>query len=398
MKTSGKSGSRAMSALTSVVLLDSIGYALILPLLPFILEAHDAGALTGGLLTAAYAFMAAISAPLLGVLSDRFGRRPVILLPLLGRVLAHILFAFSGSLASLFLSRLLAGAMAGSTGVVQAAVADASPGAKRGKAMAMLSAAWALGFVLGPAVGAILPHDIDYIAFWPGILAALASGAAFISVAGLYRTEKIPGAAQSGEADAIGAAGTCPWSRHELLGLFGATAMIQTGLVAMTGFWVSHTFGWNAAQVSILFLWAALFTVGVQIALLPGLIDRFDEGILLLGGVLVTFLAAAVFLMFPQSALVLIVTSPVLLGGITTIQTLCTTLLSRLSADRSRGALLGYANSAAAIGRVIGPALCGLLFAKIHPTAPYWLVAVLTGAGFTWLAARRARAGRHASV
>jgi DHA1 family tetracycline resistance protein-like MFS transporter len=394
MQTSAPERPTSTLPLASVVFLDALSYALILPLLPFILKDHGAGAIAGGLLVACHAAMAAISGPLMGSLSDRLGRKMVIVGSLLGTILAYVGFGLTGSLVGLFASRIFAGAMAGNIGVVQAAVADGSSDADRGKAMAMLTAAWALGFVVGPAIGVVLPPNAQ-VAFWPGMIAAAACGVALLGVAASYRpANKAGGVTPQGTAVGTGLPPGQSWSKVELIALFGVVGMSQTGLVAMTGFWASSAFQWGAREVSLLFLWVSLIVVVVQIFGMGRLIKSLGENKSLLVGVGLTLAACVLLLVQPRSRAVLLVSAPLLLCGITITQTLCSALLSKVAAETSRGAVLGLANGVTALGRVAGPALCGLLFTYVDPTGPYWLVAAMMGGWILWLGARQAQLQR----
>lgn len=373
----------------SVIFLDSVSYALVLPLLPFILAEHGAGASAGGLLVAAHAIMAACSAPVLGIVSDRMGRKPVVLLTLVGAVLAYLLFAFSPNLVMLFLARAIAGAMAGNIGVVQAAVAEGYAPSDRTRAMGRISVAWALGFVVGPGIGAALPITARSIALLPGLLAA---GAALLALAVVAAHRPAAGVADAGAAGQPAAAEPPLLQRGSLIALLGTLAVAQTGLVAMTGFWASRMFGWSAREVSLLFLASSAAIVVFQMAVLPGLARRFKEAQLLLGFLVLGVACCAAVPAAPHSAPILIITGSLLFCAITGAQTVCNASLSRTTSSSAQGAVLGSANGVAAICRVAAPVACGALFELWRPEAPYYLVTLLflVWIGTIGLAARRA--------
>lgn len=374
----------SVMALAFVVFLDAMSYALILPLLPFILDDYGAGAMAGGALVASHAACAAFSGPLLGWLSDRFGRKPVIVLSLLGAIGAAVAFAFSRDIVTLFVARALAGAVAGNIGVVQAAVADETPTDRRAAAMTLLTIAWALGFVVGPSLAAAVTMMGGRPAMSAGLVGAVASALSAVFVSLAYR-QKTGADAEPASDTATGEPGVIV----ELVALFGSVALVQTGLVSMTGFWAHHAFGWGAAEVSFLFLWVAATIVVVQALGLPWLLRLAGARDSLTISVLLPPLAIVALLSAPQSRFVLAASAPLLLAGITLAQTLCTTLLSQVAPPARRGALLGLANGVAAIARVGGPTACGFLFARVSPTAPYWLVAGLMTCWTCWLLYRR---------
>lgn len=147
----------AFESLFVAIFIDSFSYALILPTLPFLALHYGAGAGFGGILVASHALAAAVAAPILGWLSDRFGKRVVICWTIAGSVFSYIVFATSRSLGTVLVTRILAGAMAGNMGVVQAAAAAQATAEQQARAVRLLTVAWAMGFIVGPAVTSLIP-------------------------------------------------------------------------------------------------------------------------------------------------------------------------------------------------------------------------------------------------
>jgi MFS family permease len=374
-------------ALAGVLLLDAFSYSLILPLLPFILKSYQAGAVMGGLLIAIHALFAAVSGPLLGALSDRIGRRSVILASIFGTAVSYLVFAFSRDLFSLFLARAISGTMAGNAGVVQAAAADRTAAEVRAKAMGLLSAAMAMGFVLGPVIGALIGQIAPGSNFWPGIAACVGSVVAFSTTWLKYR--EAPGAA----AGSLRPKGARPlkqldYRTIELLGLIAAAAFAQTGLVSMTGFWANHAFGWGSAEVSLLFFWVSLFMVASQVVAVPRLASVYGERSSLIVALALCVAAVAGLIIGARSSIALLACAPLLFCGITIIQTMSASLLSQGVEAGERGALLGLSNGVGAVARVIGPALCGLVFQHVDASGPYWLVGSAMSGWLIWLGFR----------
>ncbi len=382
------SGRGHILPLAGVLFLDSVSYALILPILPFIVKAYSAGAVAGGLLIAVHALMATFSGPILGRLSDRFGRKTVIVASVAGAAASYFLFAFSQNLWSLFVARALAGAMAGNVGVVQAAAADDTSEADRPRVMGLLMGSLALGFVVGPGLSALIGQAVHDPARWAGLAAAAGAIASFLMVALVYPQTPPPraGARSTGEASRA----PINASVGELLGLIALAALAQTGLTAMTGFWVSHTFGWGAAQVSLIFLWVSVFMVVAQIFVVGRLANALGERPGLIVGLSLGASALMALVLVPTSVPVLLIASPVLFCGIAIVQTLSTSLLSKQVSAEHRGALLGLATGVASAARVVGPVVCGALFARVAPIAPYWLVGILMALGLAFVALRAA--------
>jgi DHA1 family tetracycline resistance protein-like MFS transporter len=170
---------RTMTALFLVVLVNVVGFGIVIPLLPFYAQEFGASSLTVGMLFASYAAAQVVAVPVLGYLADRHGRRPVLLLSLTGSLVAFLLLALAQHLAVLFAARIIDGASGGNITTARAAVADVTPEAERAQAYGTLGAAVALGTVVGPALGGVLAGVSFRI---PGYAAALLAGGAILLV------------------------------------------------------------------------------------------------------------------------------------------------------------------------------------------------------------------------
>jgi len=141
-----------------VVFIDLLGFSLILPLLPYYAETFNASKFTTGLLIAVYALMQLIGAPILGRLSDRYGRRPILLINVFGTFIGFLLFGFATSLWMLFAARMLDGITGGNLSVAQAYISDVTDAKNRAKGLGLIGAAFGIGFIIGPVTGGILSH------------------------------------------------------------------------------------------------------------------------------------------------------------------------------------------------------------------------------------------------
>src|SRR5712692_11340720 len=175
---------RPMSILFLIVFIDLVGFGLIIPLLPFYAERFAASPLHMTALFATYSLMSMVTAPLWGHLSDRVGRRPVLMASMAAAALAYLWLAFATRLWMLFAARAFAGACAGNIAAAQAYVADVTLPEKRAKGMGMIGAAFGLGFIIGPVIGGIVAGDDLATAdlATPGLIAAGLSLAAFFGV------------------------------------------------------------------------------------------------------------------------------------------------------------------------------------------------------------------------
>ena len=156
LASSAAPGGKSRLILFATVFFDLLGFGIVIPFLPMYATRLGVGAGAIGLILSAYSIMQFIFAPVLGRLSDRIGRRPVIMLGLLGSSLSYVIYGFTDSFAGLLISRAVHGACAATISTAQAYVADTTEESKRAHAMGMMGAAFGLGFVLGPAAGGLL--------------------------------------------------------------------------------------------------------------------------------------------------------------------------------------------------------------------------------------------------
>ena len=176
-----------MLALFLIVVVDLIGFGIIIPLLPFYGEHFQADPQTVGLLMASYSLAQFISAPIWGRMSDRAGRRPVLLMSLAGAALAYLWLAFADSLWMLFAARLLGGLMAGNISAAFAYMADITTKENRAKGMGLIGAAFGIGFILGPAIGGILAGSDPTTADFRNPALAAAGLSLLALVLGIFR-------------------------------------------------------------------------------------------------------------------------------------------------------------------------------------------------------------------
>lgn len=369
-----------------VVLINSLSYSIILPFLPSMIVQLGGGAAIGGLLIALPAICTMLCAPWMGKLADRIGARPILLFTLIGTFVSYAMMAATQSMVMLFVARALGGAMAGNLSVVQAAMARASSQEDRARAMGLNTAMWALGFVLGPALGVLVSKASSHPALAPSLVAMGGTLISFISVLiwGQY-SASAPTAANS--------VGSPQGVSRSLLVQTGCLAVVQTGLVAITGFFVRDLLGWDVRTLSLLMLEISVAIVAVQILAIPRLVRKLGEaGALVLALVLGAIGCLAIAL--SPRVLCIAVAAPLVFASITIGQTAIITLLSKSAEPGRQGAVMGLANGVQAGGRVVGPIAFGFLYAAVTPIAPYVATAGLMIAGGLALSvvARRARA------
>ncbi len=369
-----------IAAVTFVALL---GFGAFIPVFPYFgrsLNASD-GAVT--LTMAAYSLGQFISAPFWGRLSDRFGRKPILIAGTCAAAVAYILVANAKSIEMLFAARLFGGLMAGNIAAAFAAASDISTPSSRAKAMGILGAAFGLGFIIGPAMGGELaghhptPDSLAHVAY----IAAAMNGLAALATLLIFRETLRPALRKERERAHRFAILT---GRRRLQTLTLVSFLVTTAfgmMEASMGFLAADRFGWTPRDLGHLFAVVGVLSVIMQGGGIGRLTRMLGETKLLVGGlaIMTIGLVIAGLAQVPGHAYLAAVFLSI--GSAVTNPTL-TTLSSFEASEDERGAVLGVVQSAASLGRVAGAALGGTLYGMVAQSAPF-----LTGAMIAILSA-----------
>lgn len=352
---------------------DMIGFAIVLPLMPYYALKLKATPEQIGLLIAAYSIAQLLMAPFWGRISDRYGRRPTLLIGLTAAAVAYVVFAFANSLWLLFLSRLIQGAGGGTTGVAHAYVADTIKPADRARALGWLSAASSLGVMLGPVIGSSSAH-------WgqaaPGLVAALLCVVNVGFAWRWLRESRTPGLAQPPKRPVWHAAWTVvrhpgrPVSRFIWIygaGMLGFSAM--TGVLAL---YLNDRFGVDETSIGYVFLYVGALSLVMRTLVLGPAIDRLGEtGVMRLGTV--ALMLGLLLYPLPGNLWVLALIIPLVPIGTALLFPATTALMSRLSAREELGLTMGVAQTFAGISRVIAPIVATSAFQRFGPPTPFYI-------------------------
>tara|TARA_R110000772_G_scaffold268561_1_gene396143 strand:+ start:34362 stop:35567 length:1206 start_codon:yes stop_codon:yes gene_type:complete len=376
-----------MLAIFLIVVVDLIGFGIIIPLLPFYGEHFQADPQTVGLLMATYSLAQFISAPLWGRLSDHAGRRPVLLLSLAGAVAAYVWLAFADALWMLFMARTLGGLMAGNISAAFAYMADITTKENRAKGMGMIGAAFGIGFILGPAIGGILAGPDPLTADYRSPALAAAGLSLFALLLGLV---KLP---ESLSAEVRARAAAMP-RRRRLAQFADALRLPGVGLLMLLGFlatfvfaglettfamWSRRAFDWGPEQNGWLFAYVGLLSAAVQGGLMGRLAKRFGERALLIQGAAALALGIGA-IPFCTQVWHLLIAMAVAAYGFSVINPAYNSLISQQVPDTDQGGVMGVTRSATTLARVLGPAWAGILFAQIGRDWPYYSGALVMAA------------------
>jgi len=362
------------------VALDLVGFGIVLPILPLYAEEFGARALSATGLVAAFSAAQLVFSPIWGRLSDRVGRKPILVLSLVGTAVGSLITGLAGSLTILFVGRVVDGISGASVSVAQASVADIAPPEQRARLLGLLGAAFGLGFVAGPAIGAlgaVWDHRIPF--FIAAALAAANAGVAWRRLPETHPNRRSgpqisPQVARSADQNEPAPS----WRRR------GVLELVLVAFVSLTAFsafeatfalFAERRLDLQLASIGGLFAAVGLVLALVQWRLLGPVVDRLGEartmrlGLVLNGVGLLLLTGVHSWALLVPALLCLIVGQ----GFVT--PTLSSILAGRVRADR-RGGVLGVQQAAGGLARVVGPVMGGALFEHWGVPVPY-----IAGAG-----------------
>src|SRR5215210_3202718 len=358
----------SLAFLFITVFVDMIGYGIVIPLLPFYVQQYVPGAVLIGLLGSLYAAMQFFGGPFLGGLSDRIGRRPVLLLCLFGTSLALLLVAAVA----------LAGAAGGTLATAQAYIADSTSPEDRARGLGLIGAAFGLGLIAGPVLGGLLSL------FSLGAPAFAASALALCNVAfgffilpeslPLTRRTSTPILELNPVSQLAGVLGVGS-IRALLLAVF-LLNLSFAGLLTNFPLFSNARFGWDATANAFFFAFVGVCAVLAQGVLLGRLQPRFGEKRLLLGGLALMAVNLGLMALVPLGSLLYPVVGVLAVGTGLAIPSL-TALISHRVSEREQGKVMGGQQAILSLTLILGPTISGLTFDRLGAPAPYWVGSLL---------------------
>ena len=370
--------SRATVAFIFVTLvLDVVGFGIIIPVLPKLVESFMAGdtaraAEMYGLMGTAWALMQFLFSPVLGALSDRYGRRSVLLLSCFGLGLDYILMALAPNIMWLFIGRVISGITAASFSTAGAYIADVTPPEKRAAAFGMMGAAFGLGFVLGPALGGVLGGIDPRLPFWVAAVMTLLS--AFYGF--FVLPESLPRERRAGfswkRANPVGSL-TLLRSHHELFGLAGTLFLMNLAHVVLPStavLYMGYRFGWDATTIGLTLAWVGVCAMIVQGGLTKPAVRRFGERRVLIGGLLFGAAGFTIYALAPTGLWFWVGVAVMSLCGLSgpAVQG----LMTRHVQPSEQGQLQGANASLMGIAGLVGPGIFTETFAIFIRPGSLW--------------------------
>lgn len=399
-----------MAILFFVIMFSTMGFGLVLPPFLFVAQNFGASETLAAFIVSTFSMGQFIATPIWGRLSDRYGRKPILIWTMLGSGLAYSLMALAdttSSLTLLLISRFLTGLMAGNFAAATAYVTDITSAEKRAQGMGMVGGAISLGFMLGPGIGGLLSGNTAETAslFYPSIAATVASLITMLAIL-FFLEESLPAEKRTTSVEKQGPSSA--QSFRQILSRPILALMVAMGFFvffAMTNFettfpfWSNAGFGWGPRQVGSIFMYLGFVVMVTQMFIVGKLAPIFGEGKLLMTasacyifGLL--FMATVPFTVEPPDWRIMMFGITFTAFGGAMFNTASNSWVSKQAGDRERGTVLGLFQSAGWLGRSVGPTVSGFLFQNVGTNAPLFAGAILMVPVFIIVTAIR----RHAAV
>lgn len=404
----------ALATVFLVVVIDLLGFGIVLPLLPFYAQEFAASAVMIGLLYSVYSFMQLIFSPIWGSWSDRIGRRPIMLLSTFGAVIAYTIFGLAETLGVLFFSRVIAGMMGGNISTAQAYIADVTDSENRARGMGLIGAAFGIGFVIGPALATALIHPTFHemvagagfteFAGWmgenryalPGFFAAFLSFCSFLMV--LFKLPETVDTSKPREQVFRRPSVFTPrfWrllsdqkgrsAKGYLIPLvigFFLLSFGESSLYSAFPLFAEGELGMSAEQVGIQFFYIGIIAVVVQGFFIKFLTNKFAEEKLFMVGNIMMVIGLGL-IPFSYNMLTLALFLGLMALGKSLNTPTITSLISKEADEDNVGAVMGASQGLSGLGRMIGPTWGGALFA-VYFGLPFVATALIVAATI-WIA------------
>jgi DHA1 family tetracycline resistance protein-like MFS transporter len=354
----------AAASLIAVIFINMLGFGIIVPLLPFYAKSFNAAPWQIGVMFGAYSIGAFFGEPFWGRLSDKYGRKPLLISTITGNCLCYLALAFAPNIWVAFAIRLVGGLAAGNGAVVQGYIADVTPPEKRARQMSYQGAAWNVGLIIGPSVGGFFAHTGMGPAGFriPLFIASGLAALCVIAIAVFIKESRIRETGISHRPSRWAATGEV--MRHPVIGrmmlLTFLVGFAFTGIESQFGLWSQSRFNWGPRDIAVCFMFTGATAFFFQTMLTGRLSEKYGEGKMLAVGMAMTAIAAAL--------------QVVSINGYMTIALMCLTaagqsvsfpnvgaIISRTADPHRQGQILGLNNATGALARVVGPVCAGLM-------------------------------------
>lgn len=379
------SHSKSLSIIFVTTLIDMIGFGIVIPILPYFAEHFGANGFEIGLLTSVYLLMQFICTPVWGYFSDRWGRRPVILICIFASSMAYVIFGLAQSLVLILAARIIGGVFAGKFATIQAYIADVTTKENRSKGMGLFGAAFGLGFILGPSIGGILGK-------W-GYQTPLFFAAALTAVNGIAAIFLLPESLSDENRARVQSDREGNRLNFDTLRRYAGVPVIRSVmtlsmiynfgfsiLYATFALFAEREFGFHTMETGYMFAFMGIVGAVIQGGLIGKIVRAIGEEKMIGYGLLIT--AAGMFAMSRSEWLWLLITASFLVSvGSALLTPALSGLVSKKSNETEQGRILGMIQSMSNLARMTGIAFGGFVFEAVSIWSPFWMSGIILAAG-----------------
>lgn len=359
------------------IFIDLLGFGLVIPILPFYAEHYGASAFQVGLLSMSYSLMQFIFAPIWGRISDRAGRRPILLLCLFGTAIGHLIFAIADSLIMLFIARSITGIAAASIPVAMAFISDVTTEEDRAKGMGLVGAAFGLGFIFGPAIGGILSqYGFSVPIYFASLLSVIASLLAFFLLPESIKLGEI----KNGESKKFNLKNLQNALQNPTIGIlfiiFFLITLSFANLESMFALFTEKKYDYDATDNGYIFALVGIISALTQGLLIGPLVKKFGEKKLITSSI---FLLGTGFILYPlvNSIFTFLPVVALIAFSIGVHNPSVITLISKNTPPQKQGGILGLNQSLGSLARVLGPMWGGFFFDQVSIGFPFFSAGIL---------------------
>ncbi|RAK64824.1 MFS transporter [Phenylobacterium kunshanense] len=393
----------AALSLIGIIFLNMLGFGIIVPLLPFYAKSFDAPAWQIALIFSAFSVGTFFGEPFWGRLSDKYGRKPLLIMTIAANGLCYLALAFAPNAWAAFFIRLLGGLFSGNGSIIQGYIADVTTPERRTRSMSWMGAAWNVGLIVGPFLGGVFAKpSLGHVGFQlPLFMSAALFGSSALAIALFIRESRQRDLSNTHRPNRWAATGEAV--RHPIIGrLMLVTFLVGfafTGVESIFGLWAQARYGWGPREIGWAFMFVGVASAITQLGLTAPLSEKFGQATMLAIGMAITVICLALQPFSTSGAMTIALMSLSAVGQSVAWPNV-SALISETADPHRQGQILGLNNATGALARVVGPLCASVSFDQITIHGPFiqGALAVTPAILLAVAAGRRAQVWRQADA